>query len=367
MAAAEPTVVAEISRSDLEHLDSPLTASITDVRHLSSYNWIDEPEPTIVVPGSPSLWAPPKDPVCVNKDSGHYYIDQNAARHPSSPLEPLFRALYVTDSSFDIRSTDVVTDRNSIRKLVSFIRPRISPSRLQEFTINVDTIKNTTLFSRQEKNPVQFIEPQSFKGFGHEFESVCTTEKVVGNTGHHRIISYRFGGLNFIIRHETDAYVGAESDLPVPSGNGEQRVRKKIRSKSARRGSTLTVRQSGHVVPLECTLEIKTRAFDKPLSVYKIVPQLWISQTPKLVRGYYEDGVFQVPDVQDVTCEIQEWERNNQETLRQLAAVIRRILDVAKGCDGPVTVKHDMKKKKLVLWKVDRLPLLPQDLYSKWD
>ena len=101
-------------------------ALITDVKHLSSYNWIDASTPTIAVPGSPPLWSAPKGPKQLQKDSGLIYLAQNAARHPASPLEPLFRALYTTNQSLDIRSVDIVTDRNNIRKLLSFVNPRLS-------------------------------------------------------------------------------------------------------------------------------------------------------------------------------------------------------------------------------------------------
>ncbi|KAI0835101.1 hypothetical protein F5Y06DRAFT_277378 [Hypoxylon sp. FL0890] len=365
MAAIDPTVIAEISRSDLELLDSPPTASIEDVQYLSSYNWIEAPTPTIVVPGCPSIWSPPQSPRRVKEDSGPYYADQNAVRRPESPLEPLFRALYTIHPSFDIRSTDVVTDRNNIRKLLSFVNPSTSRSRRLPFTINIETIKNTTLFGRKEANPVQVIDRNSFRVYGHEFERVCTRDKIEGSTGHHRIISYSFGGLNFIVRHETDACVSHISDISIPSGSNKAQIQS--RPKPSAGGSELAIRQSGEAIFLESTVEIKTHVSHKTLSMHKIVPQLWVSQTPKLVLAYHKEGLFEVPEIEDVSGEIREWERTNQKHLRQLVAVIRRIIDVAKGCDGPVSVNFDKKQDKLVVRKVDRNPLLPQDLYSKWD
>lgn len=52
--------VADILRPDLAQIESTAEASITEVNHLSSYNWIEASEPTIAVPGSPALWTPPK-------------------------------------------------------------------------------------------------------------------------------------------------------------------------------------------------------------------------------------------------------------------------------------------------------------------
>lgn len=153
-----PTSIAEISRPDLESLETvaAAAASITDVKHLSSYNWIEASTPTIAVPGSPPLWSPPtKGPQKLAKDSGLIYIAQNAVRHPESPLKPLFRALYMSDPSFDMRSVDLVTDRNNIRKLLSFVNPGLSRGGLEPFTIDVEVLDNsnnnkTAVFCRAE-------------------------------------------------------------------------------------------------------------------------------------------------------------------------------------------------------------------------
>lgn len=127
----------EISPHSLDS-SNPAEAIITDVKHLASYNWIEAPEPTIAVPGSPALWSAPQGSRQIKKDSGFVYIVQNAARHPNSPLEPLFRALYIEQLSFEIDSIDVVTDRNNVRKLLSFVNPTQSRYGLNSFTIQVD-------------------------------------------------------------------------------------------------------------------------------------------------------------------------------------------------------------------------------------
>jgi hypothetical protein len=58
-------------------------------------------------------------------------------------------------------------------------------------------------------------------GFGHEFEKACTTSKIDGSTGHHRVISYQFSDLKFILRYETDGYVGISSKAHVKSAEVE--------------------------------------------------------------------------------------------------------------------------------------------------
>ncbi|KAL8751377.1 MAG: hypothetical protein Q9199_006460 [Rusavskia elegans] len=350
-----------------------------DVRHLSSYNWIEANSPTIAVPGSPPLWAALQGPRTLKKDSGLIYIAQNAARHPDSPLEPLFRALYIANPSFDIGSIDVVTDRNNIRKLLSFINPGSARNGLEPFTINIEVVKDTAIFSRTETATHEFVGVHEFKGFGHEFEKSYTTSQISDSTGHHRIISYRFSDLNLIVRHETDGYVDAGTKMPCsdtkePESNTLSSMLGSLSlsptsspPETTPTESKLTIIEEGQVIPLGSTLEIKTRVVHKPLEIQEITPQLWISQTPKLVRAYHRKGTFQQPKVEDVAAQVKRWEESNQTDLRKLAALINKILVVVKGCDKMAMVKYDVKKDKLVIWKIEGKKMLPKDLYSKWD
>lgn len=370
-----PNTVAEVSRSDLQGLKTPPTATITDVKHLASYNWIERPTPTIVVPGVPPLWSAPKGPQRLKKDSGLVYIAQNAARHPDSPLEPLFRALYLADPSFDIRSTHVVTDRNNLHKLLSFVNPSLGKNERQPFTINIEMAGDTAIFVREETATHEYIAPHDFRGFGHEFEKAYTTSSLNGSTGHHRIITYHFGGLNLIIRHETDGYVGADAGTALPStpeADGDvlsgMLGSLSLSPEAPRLTNTkLTVQEEGRVVPRESTLEIKTRASHRVLGISEVAPQLWVSQTPKLVRAYHSKGIFQEPRVEDVSVDIRRWEEVHQADLRKLAALIRRLLDLVKECGGTTTVRYDVQGDKLVVQKAEVRKMLPTDLYSKWD
>lgn len=145
----------EIFPHDLES-STPASAFITDVKHLASYNWIEASTPTIAVPGSPAKWSPPSGPRQVQRERGLVYVSQNDARHPESPLEPLFRALYIEQPTFDIHSVDVATDRNNIRKLLGFVDPSLSRDVALEFTISVEMAGQTAIFSREGLPPKRF-------------------------------------------------------------------------------------------------------------------------------------------------------------------------------------------------------------------
>ncbi|KUJ14617.1 uncharacterized protein LY89DRAFT_708353 [Mollisia scopiformis] len=288
-------------------------ASITT---LSSYNWIEAPKatPTIAVPGSPALWSAPGVSRRLKKDSGLVYIAQNAARHPESPLEPPFRALYVTNPSFDI-----------------------------PFTMTIEVTQNTAIFCRDEIKTLEYIGPQDFRGFGHEFDS----------TGHHRIISYRFSDLNLIVRHETDGYV--DTGTRASSSKAKSQSQDDLSSTLGALSLSPANSSPGLVVPLELTLEIKTRVSHKSLDIQE------------LVRAYHQNGTFQRPVVEDVAAVIKIWEERKQNELRILAALIRKIINLVKECGGNAILKYNTEGDKLVVCKVERKEMLPKDLYSKWD
>ncbi|QBZ56797.1 hypothetical protein PoMZ_01713 [Pyricularia oryzae] len=193
------SLFAKISFSSLDTINLPVDARITEFSYLALYNWIERPTPTIAVPGNPAEWLPPTGPTRLKKDTGYFYTAQNLARRPESPLEPLFRAMLLTDPSVNLRSIDVVTDRNNIRKLLSFVEPRNGKNGAEDFVINIEIVGKTALFSREEKEARRYIAPNEFRGHGHEFEEVYTTSKdraIVYNAvsyvvSHRRIFGYK--------------------------------------------------------------------------------------------------------------------------------------------------------------------------------
>ena len=374
-----PTTTVTILRQDLDVSNVP-EAIIADVKPVASYSWIEAGAPTIAVPGIPPRWSPPEAARKLPKDSGMIYIAQNAARHPEYPLEPLFRALDIADPAFDMRSVDVVTDRNNMRKLLAFVNPSTSKNGREAFTIKVEVQNDTAIFCRTETKTQEFIRPRDFRGYGHEFEKAYTTCEIGDSTGHHRIITYRFGGLRFVVRHEVDGYV--QDDRTAASGSSDEAGADSLSrllgslslstaSGGARAttpaGSKMSIRREGRAVPLESTLEIKTRVSHKTLRMREVAPQLWASQTPKLVRAYHTNGLFPVPQVEETAADIRGWERDHQADLRRLAALIKRLVAAVKECGGRAVVRYDNASDRLTVTRVAEKPMLPEDLYSRWD
>ncbi|RAH64721.1 geranylgeranyl pyrophosphate synthetase [Aspergillus aculeatinus CBS 121060] len=357
--------VAEISRADLRSTCQEMA-------------WITD---TIAVPGSPALWTSPELHTKLHKDYGLIYIAQNAARHPASSLEPLFRAVYLENPSFDIRSIDLVTDQTNIRKLLAFVNPKTSRNDLKPFTLNVERVCNTqtVMFCRSERETYDTILPYQYIGFAKEFAKAFTTEQVTGSTGHYRIISYRFGGLKLMVRHETDGYVGS----PLSNGStgvGDVNVDEvsrpfeylyygrpylQLSQAASLAGAGLSIKREGQVVPIQSTLEVKTRAVSMPIKVEEVIPQLWVSQTPNLVRAYHMGGLFGKPTVEDMTAEIKKWEEAHQHDLERFVCLLQRIISVVEECGGKAVLKYDADRDKLELWEGSTKDMLPADLYDR--
>ncbi|KAG6106665.1 hypothetical protein E4U13_007332 [Claviceps humidiphila] len=364
-----------IWRSDLQDPEPSAAAHITDVKNVSSYSWIDTSTPTIVVPGTPPLWNPPVTDVPLPKDSGLYSIEENAVRLPGSPMAPMLRAIFTTNPSFDVRSIDVISDRHNIRKLLSFIDPGSDKYNGEKFTIRLELVGHTLLLCRHEKVMTRYIGRNQYLGHAFEFIQAYTTSQIDDSAGHFWIVSYRFCGLNFLICHEPDGFVSPESAADVAYEGLLNRPKSPTRSRNQRPPSTadsglknVIVRHKGEAVPLESLFDIKTRAKGKGLHFRHIAPQLWLSQTSKLVRAFHEVGCFQKPRVEDVGEKLKRWELDNQENLRKLGALIGRIITVMKGRGGRGILRFDVKKGSLIISRdKDESGMLSEDLYSKWD
>lgn len=103
-----------------------------------------------------------------------------------SPLLPMFAAIDTLHDNFPYQNLDLVTDRNSLRKLLRCI----DQQRDRAFRIDVDLVGKTCLFTRREKFLMETI--NGFSGYGHEYEKAATKSRrgSEGEVSHHRVVTY---------------------------------------------------------------------------------------------------------------------------------------------------------------------------------
>lgn len=372
------TVIANIRRSQLKQEAEDTMTTISNIKLLSSYNWLDSRKRTMIVPGSPPLWTPPKEPQAIPRDTGITYFDLDAAVYPWHTVEPIFRGLYTSHPSFDISSVDLVTDRNNLHKLLTFINPELGPKSHRWFSIKVEIAGNTAVFGRFEwrwKDDLGFYDKPSFdKGF----REVYMTKQVRASLGHRRIISYSFGGLNLIVRHESDGYDPSLSSTPIkPSTEREKKLlARMLRSRSPGRtfrfrkpsspNSGLLISEEGQTVPLDSTFETKIQYAHERLDIAPLLPNMYLAQNANLAVGFHSRGAFTYPMIENYGIEMEKWELDHQLDLQMLAVSLKKIISIVRDAGGRAVVKWNGANRKLhIVQASDERRILPEDLYSK--
>ncbi|KIK96154.1 hypothetical protein PAXRUDRAFT_139076 [Paxillus rubicundulus Ve08.2h10] len=334
---------------------------LKDFKPIASYSWISAKTPTIaLVPGSPRVWA--NTPVTrVPADSGLQYIDQNAARMQGhSPLLPLFIAVENMDASFRYGDLDLVTDRNNLRKLLRFVT-----KDEKDFRIDIDLAGNTCLFTRCEEKNQETIGRGDFRGFGHEYEEAATTatrgcEKA---TGHHRIVSYDFGGLKVLLRFEVDACVAtsaskddellaALSTLKIGSRGAALTTAPPSVTPSTTSALSVNFTVPGTLTPQGNMIEIKTRALKRQIDWAEVYPQLYLSQTAYLYIAKHDRGTFQpVQKIQLNGPTMTEHAEKAKASMRELKMLLGQILEVVRNEGKKVQLSLVCQGGRLTLYK----------------
>lgn len=125
------------------------------------------------------------------RDTGTCTVDQNARVTPKWPLLALVASVHAKQPDFAFSEVDVVVTRNSLRKLLRWIRSRGESGGVAEFRIDVDVVGRTMLLTRRE--PRNTEQHRVSHGVGLSFERASTDlpcEDYARHMGHHRVVQY---------------------------------------------------------------------------------------------------------------------------------------------------------------------------------
>lgn len=310
--------------------------------------------------GKPPKWTPIPEPRQLKFDDGEYFRDPNSANFPEHPIEPAVIAALTMDPEL-ARKANVVACGSTLGNLLRFIC-----GEDKQFRMLVELVGETVFFVRRENTPHELI--PDIKGYGHTFPETYTTwDPVVrGSSSHQRVLTYRFGGLDFLVRFEGDGYIvdGDEEDnngyeapsTPAKHGNDEtfdelsaaladNRV---TRNAPGNGDLDLKVLHAGSLVQQGCVFELKTRsvkrkegeAFEDTFGDQ--LHRLWVAQIPKFILAYHNRGTFEEITVRDVQNEVRGWERDHVDVLSRLAALIHHIIGLTRARpDNKLELRHD--------------------------
>ncbi|TBU25104.1 glycosyl transferase family, a/b domain-containing protein [Dichomitus squalens] len=258
-------------------------------KYLGSYNWLDSPNPTILVPGSPRIWRDRPLPFRVPFDEGLHIFDPNGyhmGSSASSPLIPLFCAVDAVaednaDTTMDWPSIDIIADRSSLRKLLRWLGGA-----------------KTVLMQRWDTHTCQYATPP-LAGCRFNFEMTITTPApgCESSSGHYRIVQYELGGVRMVIRFEVDAQAAtapahSRDDAEMPDKLSE-----------ALAGLSLACRTSANISRTPAPLAPSPEDPDAVVTVIRggaqrqnweeTYTQLFLSQTPVHYLAVHQRGVFE--------------------------------------------------------------------------
>lgn len=289
-------------------------------------------------------------------------MDQNAARIPEYPFEPIFRALGVLNPKFRFDDVDVVVNRNSLRKLLEFCRG----NAVETFRVNLLTVNNTVFIDRCEKSAVEYVRGSTETGYGHGFEKTFTqyTDKSCNSSEHHRVLYYNIGEMRCVVRFEVDAcYNDGESDV-----DGElDSISLGLSGLSISTVESIKTTAAA-MTPQSATAELKSAKY--PKSKGKYMPQLWFGRTPWLIIGSHNDGVFHSVDVTHAASSFSQWETQHQNGLRKLATLIRELRDAAlqnkRSSLVAIYQKNESPKAIKLFMSRQRRGALPEELVTQF-
>ena len=261
------------------------------------------------------------------------------------------------------RSVDIVACGSTLGNLLRFIR-----GEDKQFRMLVQLVEGAVFFIRRENT--MYI--PDVKGYGHSFpESYTTWEaEVKGSVSHQRIISYRFGGLEFLLRFEGDGFLSdddsdddhdeaEERDSHVSSALDGQDTKptvddlvaelshNRLADAQPAESGDLKVVHDGNLVDQDSIFELKTRSVKrKEADTFEDtfgdqLPRLWVAQIPKFILAYHKYGLFEDIGIRDARSDIKSWERDNVDVLSRLAALVHHIIDLVRSRpDGRLELRH---------------------------
>jgi hypothetical protein len=126
-------------------------------------------------------------PISVPPDTGPHFRDYNGHILPGRPLLPLVAAVTKQNiqPQVDWKTVDIVTDRNSLRKLLRWVR-----GTGRDWRIDTELVGGKTVFlNRWEQQTVDQLHGTMY-GFGFENAATKTVPGSEGIAGHARIATY---------------------------------------------------------------------------------------------------------------------------------------------------------------------------------
>lgn len=376
---------------------------------LCTYEWKNTPledhKPTIYVPGFGRRFSKPALPCKVDQDSGEAWKDQHLARVRTFQFEPIFQALSIMNPNVRFNNVDIVIGRSNLLQLLHFVEGKDR----QTFALDLKLI-NKTLFVHTKGGKGRVSATKD--SYGRNFERQFT--EAIGEAdadGYHRVLQYKLGPLNMVVRMEADAFLD-DVDNPVCDDVRETfRGNKSVEIAHEKAGIAhvwvTTVIPGGKYIPQAKMTELKSTNAGIGAMVSKAMPQLWAGRINTVVVGDRKSGAvdssdtalkmtkkqkkaaaaqlaadkkdgeiggfatFYQADVQDITQDRLDWEDENKEKLQRLSGLLQELLQIVGRTEqGKALLRKGDRNGPIELYEAgeDEVEALPKQIVDVfWD
>lgn len=124
---------------------------------------------------------------------------------------------------------------------------------------------------------------------------------------------------------------------------------KRVTSKSPEHAhGELKVIRAGKLVRRDRIFDLKTRSIKKKATeTFEVtlgdqLKRLWVTRVPQFVLAYHTSGVFNGINIRTVQDEVDNWQTSHADLLARLAALVKRIIRLAKmQADNKLELRHD--------------------------
>ena len=294
-------------------------------------------------------------------------------------MEPAVQAIYASQPDFPTTSIDLFACGSTLGNLLRFVR-KVDKS----FRILVEAVGDTVFFVRRENSPTELI--PGVTGFGHTFPEAYTTweAEVKRSVSHQRIIRYELGGLDCIVRFEADGYhkdlvsrgseVGQQVNPPKADTSKDTLAsalfNSAIDDHLPTRDKPLNVIHGGQEILLAAVFDLKTRSIRKKDqdTLGEELPRLWLAQLSNFILAYHTSGIFEEIQILDVHHDVEDWERENKDTIRRFAVLLRKIVAFARSTtDRKIEVRSsEVNVLELREQTGDARQTLPAVVEARW-
>lgn len=294
-------------------------------------------------------------------------------------MEPAVQAILAMHPEPLEERVDIVACGSTMGNLLRFVRGEDRPFRML-----VEVVGDAVHLIRRENSPKETI--LGVRGYGHTFPEANTTwdTSVRGSASHQRILRYDFGGLSCVVRHEGDGYLRDKMET-LPSdpkrrvgvqGDSVEALTallddNKMSQRAPVRESQLQIQSGGFEVPQSAVFDLKTRSCLRKGRDFlgEELSRMWVAQIPNFILAYHNRGVFNDVEVMDVSAKIKDWERTMNRELSLLAALLHRIIDLARSSENG---RLELNRQALVELEVraqtpDLSPAFSAEVMAKWE